>query len=136
MAEKQDEMDANLISMAEVRMHSTSDDPWIVIHGKVYQIKKFLSEHPGGDLILIQSAGTDATEAFEDIMHSQKARDQLEKYFIGMLKQGEDKLFHLDEAKNQQKKKDMEKYSSREKRVRIAIFFALFMLIYFFWPRK
>lgn len=51
----------------------------------VYNITKYLEDHPGGKEILIEVAGTDATEAFEEIGHSDEAREQLEPYFVGDL---------------------------------------------------
>lgn len=38
---------------------------------------------PGGVAILVESSGQDSTEAFEDIGHSNDAREVLEKYLIG-----------------------------------------------------
>ena len=34
---------------------------------KVYDVTEFLAEHPGGEEILLETAGTDSTEAFEDV---------------------------------------------------------------------
>ncbi|KAI8322183.1 putative cytochrome b5 [Martensiomyces pterosporus] len=70
---------------AEIRKHSTREDIWVVIHGKVYDITKFLDEHPGGEEVLLEHAGINATEAFEDIGHSEDARDLLKQYEIGDL---------------------------------------------------
>merc|ERR1712113_406996 len=57
-------------SLEEVESHNIGRGPdksvWMVIHDKVYDVTKFLDEHPGGEEILIESAGKDATEAFED----------------------------------------------------------------------
>jgi L-lactate dehydrogenase (cytochrome) len=44
-----------------------TDDLWIVIHGKVYDLTKFLPEHPGGPRIILKYAGQDATDAFDPI---------------------------------------------------------------------
>ena len=40
-------------------------------------------KHPGGEEILIENAGIDATENFEDVGHSSDAREMLEEYYIG-----------------------------------------------------
>ena len=42
-------------------------------------------QHPGGEEILIENAGDDATEAFEDVGHSSDAREMLKDYLIGEL---------------------------------------------------
>lgn len=38
-----------------------------------------------GEEVLLDEAGKDATEAFEDIGHSDEAREILEKYLVGEL---------------------------------------------------
>ncbi|MEJ1270160.1 hypothetical protein NN561_000981 [Cricetulus griseus] len=55
----------------------------MVIHGRVYNITRFLSEHPGGEEVLLEQAGADATESFEDVGHSPDAREMLKQYFTG-----------------------------------------------------
>lgn len=56
------------------------------MHGKVYDVTKYLSLHPGGKQLIFRSAGKDITDDFEGMFHSIKARDLLEKYEIGVLK--------------------------------------------------
>jgi len=51
--------------------------------GKVYDVAKFLDEHPGGEEVIFAEAGKDATESFEDVGHSDEARDILKTLFIG-----------------------------------------------------
>jgi predicted heme/steroid binding protein len=74
-----------MYTLEEVQKHNNADDVWIVLHNKVYDITKYLEDHPGGSAILIEVAGTDATEAFEETGHSDEAREELEKYQIGDL---------------------------------------------------
>ncbi|KAK2854036.1 hypothetical protein Q5P01_006697 [Channa striata] len=69
----------------EIRVHNLSNDTWIVIHDKVYDITRFLEEHPGGEEVLLEQAGADATESFEDVGHSTDAREMLQQYYIGEL---------------------------------------------------
>ncbi|GAA5898765.1 hypothetical protein JCM6882_003993 [Rhodosporidiobolus microsporus] len=79
--------------MAEVKKYSwddlksaeakSKDGLLMLLHGKVYAIAKFCDEHPGGDEVLFGEAGRDATEAFEDVGHSDEAREILEKYYVG-----------------------------------------------------
>ncbi|KAJ2159713.1 hypothetical protein GGF46_002838 [Coemansia sp. RSA 552] len=71
---------------ADIAKHNSRDDIWIVVHGKVYDVTSFLDEHPGGEEVILEHAGIDATEAFDDIGHSEDARELLEKYYIGQLK--------------------------------------------------
>jgi cytochrome b involved in lipid metabolism len=72
-----------MIDNAELQKHSTKQDIWIAINNKVYDVTKFLDQHPGGEEIILEVAGQDATEAFEDIGHSEDARSQLNAFFIG-----------------------------------------------------
>ncbi|KAG2216648.1 hypothetical protein INT45_010788 [Circinella minor] len=72
-------------SLEEVSKHQSKDDLWMVIHNKVYDVTSFIQEHPGGEEVLFDESGKDATEAFEDIGHSDEAREILEKFFVGEL---------------------------------------------------
>ncbi len=67
----------------EVLEHKTINDCWIIIKNKVYDITNYLTIHPGGKNILLQIAGKDCTEYFNNINHSKKAIKELEKYYIG-----------------------------------------------------
>ncbi|KAM4833595.1 cytochrome b5 type B [Thomomys bottae] len=69
--------------MEEVAKRNTSEETWLVIHGRVYDVTRFLHEHPAGEEVLLEQAGTDATESFEDIGHSSDAREMLKQYYIG-----------------------------------------------------
>ncbi|KAI9020819.1 cytochrome b5-like heme/steroid binding domain-containing protein [Phycomyces nitens] len=77
---------ASVYSLKDVSKHNTKADMWVVIHNKVYDISSFVPDHPGSEDILInRAAGKDATEAFEDINHSELARETLEQFIIGQL---------------------------------------------------
>ncbi|THU74796.1 hypothetical protein C4D60_Mb04t37200 [Musa balbisiana] len=52
---------------------------------KVYDVTPFLDEHPGGDEVLLAVTGKDATNDFEDIGHSNSAKDMMAKYYIGQV---------------------------------------------------
>lgn len=52
----------------------------------VYNVTKYLADHPGGADVLVEAAGTDATEAFDNAGHSEDAFDIMETYLIGNLK--------------------------------------------------
>merc|ERR1711936_1482250 len=84
-----DTTQVKVYKLVEVAEHNKSKGEeksiWTVIHDKVYDITKFLDEHPGGEEILIENAGSDSTENFEDVGHSSDAREMLEEYYIGEL---------------------------------------------------
>lgn len=51
-------MTTRTITLEECSKHTTEDSCWLVIHGKVYDVTKFLDEHPGGYDIIITNTGT------------------------------------------------------------------------------
>ncbi|XP_042776694.1 cytochrome b5 type B isoform X2 [Panthera tigris] len=69
--------------LEEVAKHNSMKEIWLVIHGRVYDITRFLNEHPGGEEVLMEQAGADASESFEDVGHSSDAREMLKQYYIG-----------------------------------------------------
>jgi len=71
---------------ADVSSHSAKKDLYVVIHDKVYDTSSFVDEHPGGEEVLLDVGGQDATEAFEDVGHSDEAREILEGLVVGTLK--------------------------------------------------
>eukprot|EP00249_Psilotum_nudum_P004012 c17533_g1_i1 orf=173-580(+) len=72
-----------ILSFAEVSDHNNSKDCWLVIGGKVFDVTRFLEEHPGGDDVLLSSTGKDATDDFEDVGHSADARALMQEFCIG-----------------------------------------------------
>jgi len=82
-------------SLEEVNKHISSESCWVIIHDKVYDMSKFLDEHPGGEEVLLEVAGKVATEPFEDVGHSTDAREMMQEYLIGELTE-EDKQFTKD----------------------------------------
>ncbi|KAL8280036.1 hypothetical protein RQP46_007617 [Phenoliferia psychrophenolica] len=70
-------------TLEELKALKGKSDLHLLIHGKVYAIAKFCDEHPGGDDVLFSEAGRDGTEAFEDVGHSDEAREILDKYLVG-----------------------------------------------------
>ncbi|KGN49837.1 cytochrome b5 [Cucumis sativus] len=67
----------------EVAKHNKTKDCWLVISGKVYDVTPFMEDHPGGDEVLLSATGKDATNDFEDVGHSDSAREMMDKYYIG-----------------------------------------------------
>ncbi|XP_053670507.1 cytochrome b5-like isoform X1 [Anopheles nili] len=72
-------------SLAEVAQHNKPTDVWMVIHDKVYDVTKFLQEHPGGEEVLVEYAGKEATAEFDDVGHSSDAKEQMKQFLIGEL---------------------------------------------------
>uniref|UniRef100_A0A8C5QUF3 Cytochrome b5 type B n=1 Tax=Leptobrachium leishanense TaxID=445787 RepID=A0A8C5QUF3_9ANUR len=83
-------------TLEEVRKRNSAKEIWLVIYGKVYDVTRFVEEHPGGEEVLFEQAGGDATESFDDVGHSYDAKEMLKQYYIGDL--------HPDDCKKQDKK--------------------------------
>uniref|UniRef100_A0A2S2NIQ7 Cytochrome b5 n=1 Tax=Schizaphis graminum TaxID=13262 RepID=A0A2S2NIQ7_SCHGA len=89
------EKEVKKYSLAEVAANANATNPWIVINDCIYDVTEFLNDHPGGEEVLLEQAGKDATEEFEDVGHSSDAREVMQKYKIGEL---------IEEDKRQNKK--------------------------------
>ncbi|XP_057489900.1 cytochrome b5-like [Actinidia eriantha] len=74
-----------IFTLSQVAQHKSKEDCWFIINGRVLDVTKFLEEHPGGEEVLLESAGKDATKDFDDIGHSQAAKNLLVKYQVGFL---------------------------------------------------
>lgn len=83
--EEQFKGELQLISLDQVAAHDTFDDCWVVIYDYVYDCTEFLKKHPGGQDILVEYAGRDATLAFVGAGHSSSAQHLLSRYLIGEL---------------------------------------------------
>lgn len=76
----------------DVAEHHSTTSCWVTRGGKVYDITKFLDDHPGGDEIVLKYAGLDVGEIMKDTLeheHSDSAYDMLEEFIIGRLGTGE-----------------------------------------------
>ena len=74
----------------------------------MYDVSNYLDDHPGGAEVLTDMAGKNADELFDDIGHSNEAREELRRYQIGILK--------LDAAT----KKKMQEEQSNEKKMYLS----------------
>jgi len=81
----QSKQSENTIRFEEVKKHNNISSTWVVIENKVYDITKFLEEHPGGEEVLLEVAGKDATESFDDVGHSKDAQLMKDEYLVGHL---------------------------------------------------
>ena len=78
-------MPHKVVTLDELKEHNTSGNCWIAVHGKVYDVTTFLSDHPGGGEVISSLAGADVSSEFEDVGHSDGARRQAEQFFVGIL---------------------------------------------------
>ncbi|KAI9513940.1 hypothetical protein NQZ68_038342 [Dissostichus eleginoides] len=74
-----------LFRLSQIEEQNSFKSTWIIINNSVYDVTKFLEEHPGGEEVLREQAGGDATESFEDVGHSSDAREMARGMLIGEL---------------------------------------------------
>ncbi|DBA71154.1 TPA: hypothetical protein ACH3X2_011558 [Trebouxia sp. C0005] len=87
-------------TLEDCKAHNREEDCWLVIGGKVYDVTQFLDEHPGGFDIVLAATGKDATEDFEEIGHSNAAREMLDKYYIGEFEGGKEAANQVNATAN------------------------------------
>jgi predicted NAD/FAD-binding protein len=84
--------DYPIISLAEVKKHTSDKSLWVTHEGGVYDVTKFVDEHPGGRALLLSSGGCDMApfwDCYKVHGRSDYARGFLESYKIGELSETE-----------------------------------------------
>ncbi|CAI8606791.1 unnamed protein product [Vicia faba] len=89
-------MEKKYISSDELSKHNKKGDLWISIQGKVYNVSDWGQHHPGGEVVLLNLAGQDVTDAFI-AYHPGTAWKHLDNFFTG---------FYLDDFKVSEVSKD------------------------------
>ena len=84
-----------LISLDEVRDHCSLEDGWMVLFDRVYNVSHLVRLHPGGEEVMADYLGYDATIAFQGVGHSKAASKMLQPNLIGILPQQERLNFFL-----------------------------------------
>jgi len=69
----------------EVAKHDSREDAWVVINGYVYDVSRFVEKHPGGWLPIVNMAGKDCTDAFENYHPAKVTTHMLPCYCVGKL---------------------------------------------------
>lgn len=76
-----------VLDLQEIAKHSTKEDCWTIVRGKVYNVTSFASKHPGGEGAILYNCGKDGTKGFEERggkgPHPEKSLEVLAQYFVG-----------------------------------------------------
>lgn len=81
-----------VITAEEMAKHTSKEDCWVALHGKVFAISPFLDDHPGGAKAILLYGGKDATKEF-DMLHKFDIIDKYAMdYYVGELQESGAKL--------------------------------------------
>ena len=69
----------------EVEKHDKAEDLWVIIDGKVYDVTKWRTKHPGGELIFMGVAGKDASVAYESFHDKSVSNRYLKAFEVGYI---------------------------------------------------
>ena len=100
----------------------------------MYDVTKYLDDHPGGAEVLLDVAGQNADEFFEDIGHSQEAREELKKHLIGNFKLDAAALAKMKE--DAEKKKKMKAASSGGMGTMVAVLVVVAAVLFGLYQMK
>ena len=71
------------VSAAELAQHSSRESAWVRIGSRVYDVSRWLDAHPGGQTVLLNHAGRDATHAFRSFHAPHVAAKHLAPLDVG-----------------------------------------------------
>ena len=83
----------------EVAKHNTEHSSWIIIDSFVYNITSFAGMHPGGELVIREYAGKDATEDFYGLHRHEVIQKYSPKLLIGKIASEKPKVLVQDGGK-------------------------------------
>jgi len=79
------------ITLEELAQHSSEDDCWMAIEGKVYDLSDYIPKHPTPPMIMTPWCGKDATEGMRTKGygrdHSPAAWAMMGPYKVGVLEE-------------------------------------------------
>lgn len=76
---------AQTFTREEVSKHTSPDSLWCIIDSRVYNLTDFLDAHPGGNVLLQQIAGRDATTDFYNLHRQEVLYRYAPKLLIGTI---------------------------------------------------
>ena len=82
-----------IISEEELARHNQDKNAWVAVNGAVYDVTKFMDQHPGGRAVLQKYLGRDCTGAFSAIHDPSVIRRFGPRMFVGMLEGNDSEMF-------------------------------------------
>ncbi len=76
-------------TLAQVALHSSANDCWIVVNDKIYDVATYAVQHPGGTRAITNDCGKDASMTFNSVPAHQGPGTAaiLAQYYVGNLAQ-------------------------------------------------
>jgi cytochrome b involved in lipid metabolism len=104
-------------TVEEVAKHNTVNDCWVIVDGKVFDLTKFVNDHPGGKKVLAKKAGKDATKEFKTFHNDaimQRVGLPMQIGVIGSAEKVEEKKVEEKKPVKDVKKMDMRQLVSNQ----------------------
>jgi cytochrome b involved in lipid metabolism len=73
LAKEQNSATLPSYTLTQVAAHASSTDCWMVIDDAVYDLTFFVNMHPRGKSSIVSNCGKDASQAFDNVGHSDSA---------------------------------------------------------------
>ncbi len=92
-----------MYTYSEIHKHNKGEDCWVIYKDMVFDVTKFLDEHPGGAATILEYGGADLTEPYIDHNHSHHATKLLMEYQVGVVDLNSKEEFLKAQASNSRK---------------------------------
>jgi hypothetical protein len=76
---------AATFTATDVATHNTASDCWVILNNNVYNLTTFISQHSGGQAIIIAQCGKDGTAVFNSGPHSGGTLNVINPLLLGTL---------------------------------------------------
>lgn len=73
---------ARVITLDEMRKHTTEESCWIAVRGEVFDVTPFIDEHPGGFDIIISNTGEKEGKGKRGEVESNRESHRIEFFFF------------------------------------------------------
>ena len=78
------------LSSTDVAMHATREDCWMILYDLVFNLTDYIETHPGGNRLISNECGRDATDIYELFTRHDEAlltTEKMDRFLIGKLEQ-------------------------------------------------